>query len=131
MLSLEFYFWECVFMIDENLDYLFADLESLDLNEEGSNDFIYEDLDSSEIRKLADKDVVFVKLKYNDNSTNIFRGTYSQVIADSLNLKLEDSNLIINTDNKTLVDISGCEVSYYLAKPEYERRLDEFANQFI
>lgn len=116
--------------LDNNLlDDLLEDLDDSDLriNEIApSNSF---NADSLEAKIL--KDVVWVKMVYPDKSVLIFRGTRSVEIAHQLGLELDDDNFILDIEKHRVINGMDCEVSYHNQKPEFERRLDRFANSFI
>lgn len=84
-----------------------------------------------ELTIKAKEDIVWVKVIYPDLSTLIFRGTQSNEIANSIGKVLDDDNFILDVGKERVIDVTDCEVSYHDVKPEYERRIDSFANNFI
>lgn len=76
-------------------------------------------------------DIVWVKVVYPDSSEYIFRGTISQDICDSFGVILPDDNFIFDVAKNKVLCITDCVVSYHNLKPEFSRRVDEFASRFI
>lgn len=76
-------------------------------------------------------DIVWVKIVYPDKSTYIFRGTCCKDICESIGIDLPNSDFILDVSKRKAVCICDCDVSYYVTKPEYERRVDDFASRFV
>ena len=76
-------------------------------------------------------DLVWVKVVYPDSSEYVFRGTLCKDICDSFGVSLPDSNYVFDVAKKKILCITDCDVTYHNLKPEYSRRVDEFASIFI
>ncbi|MFQ9249415.1 MAG: hypothetical protein ACLR3R_19415 [Clostridium paraputrificum] len=76
-------------------------------------------------------DLVWVKVVYPDSSEYVFRGTLCKDICDSFGVSLPDSNYVFDVAKKKILCITDCDVTYHNLKPEYSRRVDEFASRFI
>lgn len=77
--------------------------------------------------------ICWVKIVYSDGSTIIFRGTRCiDIIREFTNVNIVNPNEIYDVSKKEMRFFTPeCVISSHKTKPEYERRVDEFANQFI
>ena len=80
-----------------------------------------------------DYGICWVKVVYTDSSTIIFRGTRClEIINEFTNVSVVNPNEIYDVSSKQMRFFTPeCEISCSKSKPNFERRVDEFANQFI
>jgi len=83
------------------------------------------------INKLLEG-IYWVKIVYPDSSTRIFRGTKNVEICKDRGFTKVSVGEILDVGKSQLVYVPPeCELSVHDLKPEYERRVDEFASRFI
>lgn len=77
--------------------------------------------------------ICWVKVVYTDGSGVIFRGTRNlDIINEFTNVSVINLNEIFDVSKRTMRFFTPeCKVSCYRTKPNHERSVDEFANQFI
>lgn len=80
-----------------------------------------------------ENDVCWVKVIYTDGSTVIFRGTRClDIVNEFTNVSVMEPNMIYDLTKGIMRYFTPeCVISSHKSKPSYERRVDEFANQFI
>ena len=80
-----------------------------------------------------ESNIRWVKVIYSDSSNIVFRGTRNLAIINSFtNVNVIDENEIYDVNREKMRYFgSECEVKVFSLKPDFERRVDEFANQFI
>lgn len=77
--------------------------------------------------------ICWVKVVYTDSSCVIFRGTRClDIINEFTNVSVIDPNEIFDVSKEEMRFFTPeCVITCHELKPEFERRVDEFANQFI
>lgn len=77
--------------------------------------------------------ICWVKVTYPDQSTIIFRGTKClEIINQFTSVSVVSPNEIYDVGKKIMRFFTPeCEIDVSKLKQEYERRVDQFANQFI
>ncbi len=80
-----------------------------------------------------ESNIRWVKVIYSDSSNIVFRGTRNLAIINSFtNVNVIDENEIYDVNREKMRYFGPeCEVQVFSLKPDFERRVDEFANQFI
>lgn len=76
-------------------------------------------------------DIVWVKVTYPDSSEYIFRGTSCKDVCDSFGVVLPDDNFLLDVAKMKILNVTDCSVECFNVKPDYSRRVDEFASRFI
>lgn len=78
-------------------------------------------------------DVCWVKVVYPDGSTIMFSGTRClDIIQQFTNVSVINPNEVFDVAKGEFRFFTPeCVITSHYAKPSYERRVDEFANQFI
>lgn len=92
---------------------------------------------------MLENSILWVKVEYPDGSEGIFRGTTSSEIIRAVTGTLpkrdvfnEDGsclrdNYVFNVKTRTIVNLEDLVFHIFEEKPEFNRRVDKFANSFI
>lgn len=80
-----------------------------------------------------ENNICWVKVVYSDSSSVVFRGTRClDIINEFTNVSVINPNEIFDVSKREMRFFSPeCVISSHSTKPNFERRVDEFANQFI
>lgn len=92
---------------------------------------------------MIKNDIVWVKIKYPDESVKITRGTKCVFIIESIlggkpdrDVYSKDGtcvsdNYIFDVETKRFINVEGTEIECSKEEPELERNIDKFARSFI
>lgn len=84
------------------------------------------------MEELLEKDICWVKITYPDDSVFIFRGTTNVELCASIGAPIPQVGEITNVEKMKIFYVDpSFKVECSVLRPSFNRRIDEYVNQFI